>query len=61
MFGCALLYVYSSLAIILVGEMQVALLSLFPWCLVALPRDVMGLSAVCDCGIFGSYALNTFA
>ena len=34
----------------------VALLSLSSWCLsrdgcVALPRDVMGLSAVCDCGI----------
>ena len=26
-------------------------------CCVALPRGAMGLSAVCDCGIFGPYSL----
>ena len=26
-------------------------------CCVALPRDAMGLSAVCDCGISWSYSL----
>ena len=25
---------------------------------VALPRDALGLSAVCDCGIFRSYSLT---
>ena len=44
------------LAIILMGKRElVALLSLSSWCLVIvmwdLPRSVMGLSAVCDCGI----------
>ena len=29
-------------------------------CCVALPRGDMGLSAVCDCGIFGSYSLTIF-
>ena len=27
----------------------------------ALPRGAMGLSAVCDCGIFRSYSLSIFA
>ena len=51
MFCCRLVYVHSSFAIILMGKRGlVALLSLSSWCL-ALPRGVMGLSAVCDCGI----------
>ena len=56
MFGCTLLYVHSSIAIILMGKRElVALINLSSWCLVmvlvALPRGAMGLSAVCDCGI----------
>ena len=56
MFCCTLLYVHSSIAIILIGKRElVALLNLSSWCLVMverpLPRGVMGLSAVCDCGI----------
>ena len=43
MYCCTLLYVHSSIAIILMGKRElVALL---------LPRGAMGLSAVCDCGI----------
>ena len=57
MLCCTLLYVPSSFAIILMGKRElVALLSLSAWCLVivsvAFPRGAMGLSAVCDCGIF---------
>ena len=56
MFCCTLLYVHSSIAIILIGKRElVALLNLSSWCLVvywaALPRGAKGLSAVCDCGI----------
>ena len=56
MFCCTLLYAHSCIAIILIGTRElVALLNLSPWCLLmvelALPRDAMGLSAVCDCGI----------
>ena len=55
MFCCTLLYVHSNIAIILMGKRElVALLNLSSSCLVkvgALPRDAMGLSAVCDCGI----------
>ena len=52
MFCCTLLYVSSSFAIILMGKKElVALLSLSRDCCMALPRDAMGLSAVCDCGI----------
>ena len=56
MFCCTLLYVHSSIAIILMGKRElVALLNLSSWCLVmvlaALPRGATGLSAVCDCGI----------
>ena len=56
MFCCTLLYVHSRVAIILMGKRElVALLNLSSWCLVmvlaALPREAMGLSAVCDCGI----------
>ena len=51
-----LLCVHSSFAIILVGKRELgALLCLSSWCLVivfvALPHDVTGFSAVCDCGI----------
>ena len=51
MFRCTLLYVHSSIAIILMGKRElVALLNLSSWCLVmvALPHGAMGLSAVCD-------------
>ena len=56
MFCCTLLYVHSSIAIILMGKRElVALLNLSFWCLVgwlmALPRGAVGLSAVYDCGI----------
>ena len=56
MLCCTLLYVQSSIAIILMGKRElVALLDLSSWCLVmvewTLPRGAMGLSAVCDCGI----------
>ena len=54
MFCCTLLYVHSSIAIILMGKRElVALLNLSSWCLVmvaTLPHGAMGLSAVCDCG-----------
>ena len=58
MFCCTLLYVHSSIAIILMGKRElVALLNLSSWCLVMVERlflgvPCMGLSAVCDCGIF---------
>ena len=56
MFCCTLLYVHSSFAIILMGKRTLADLFGFFFlvsrdCCVALPRDAMGLSAVCDCGI----------
>ena len=56
MFCCTLLYVHSSIAIILMVKRElVALLNLSSWCLVmvleAFPRGAMGLSAVCNCGI----------
>ena len=55
MFCCALIYVHSSFAIILMGKRELySLLTLSSWCLVsgvALPRDAMGLSVVCNCGI----------
>ena len=52
-----LLYVHSSIAIILMGKRElIALLNLSSWCLVmvgwaVLPHGATGLSAVCDCGI----------
>ena len=50
MFCCMLLYVHSSIAIIFMGKRELAaLLNLSSWCLV-MPRDALGLSAVCDCG-----------
>ena len=57
LFCCELLCVHSSFAIVLVGKREmVALLCLFVIlvssdCCVALPHNIMGLSAVCDCGI----------
>ena len=56
MFCCTLLYVHSSIAIILIGKRElVALLNLSSWCLVMVEwlfnRGAIGLSAVCDCGI----------
>ena len=55
MFCCTLLYVHSSIAIILMGKradcfaLFVFLVSRDGWA--ALPRGATGLSAVCDCGI----------
>ena len=65
MFCCTLLYVHSSITIILMGKRElVALLNLSSWCLVvgrvALPRGAMGLSAVCDCRISRSYSLTIY-
>ena len=57
MFYCTLLYVHSSIAIILMGKRElVALLNLSFWCLVMvewlfLAVPCVGLSAVCVCGI----------
>ena len=55
MFCCMLLYVHSSIAIILMGKRElVALLNLSSWCLVMVERLFLAatrLSAVCDCGI----------
>ena len=52
MFYPTLLYVHSSIAIILMGKRElIALLNLSRGGWVALPRGAMGLSAVCDCGI----------
>ena len=47
MFCCTLLYVHSSFVIILMGKRELVSRD----SCVALPRDAMGLSAVCDCGI----------
>ena len=66
MFCCTLLYVHSSIAIILMGKRElIALLNLFSWCLVmvewlflAVPR---GCLQFCDCGISWSYSLTIFA
>ena len=55
LFCCTLLYVHSSIAIILMGKRElVSLLNLSSWCLVIverLSRGAVGLTAVCDCGI----------
>ena len=56
MFCCALIYVHSSFAVILMGNRELVALLGFVFlvsrdCCVALPRGAMGLSAVCDCGI----------
>ena len=51
MFRCVLFCVHSSFAIMLMGKRElVALLCLSSWCLVIVVW-LMGLSAVCDCGI----------
>ena len=55
-FYCTQLYVHSSFAITLMEMRElVALLSLSSWCFMIVVwlfnRGVMGLSAVCDCGI----------
>ena len=52
MFCCTLLYVHSSIAIILIEKRElVALLNLSSW-LSGSSGGAMGLSVVCDCGIF---------
>ena len=56
MFYCTLLYVPSGFAIILMGKRELESLAWFVFqvsrdCCVALPCGVMGLSAVCNCGI----------
>ena len=62
MFCCALLYVHSSFAIILMGKGElVALLSCSSHdCCMALHQGAMGLSAVCDCGISWPYSLTIY-
>ena len=60
MFCCTILYVTSSIAIILMGKRElVALLNLSSWCLVIVERP-MGLFVVCDCGISCSHSLTIF-
>ena len=62
MFCCTLLYVHSSIAIILKGKREfVGLLNLSSWCLVMVERLSRCHGVVCDCGISGSYALTFFA
>ena len=56
MFCCTLLHFHSSIAIYLDGEERTGYFAKFVFLVsrdgcVALPRGVMGLSAVCDCGI----------
>ena len=51
MFCCILLYVHSSFAIILMGKRELVAFVVSRGCCVALLSGVMGLSAVCDCGI----------
>ena len=56
MFCCALLYVISSYALILMGKERAGCFALLVFrvsrdCCLALPRGDMGLSAVCGCGI----------
>ena len=60
MFFCALLYVKSSFAIILMGKREPVALLCLPndWdCCVALLHDATGLSAVCNCVFSLSYSL----
>ena len=59
MFCCMVLYVHSSIGIILMGKRSwllclICLHGVRWWC------GAMGLSAVCDCGIFSSYSLTVF-
>ena len=48
MFCSALLYVYSSFAIILMGKRELVALLCLSDCCVAFPRGAKGLSAVCE-------------
>ena len=48
MFGCSLLYVHSSIAIILMGKRElIALLNLSSWCLVVLERLFLAVQLGC--------------
>ena len=48
MFGCAVLYIHSSIAIILMGKrVQVALLNLSSWCLVMVERLFLAVPLGC--------------
>ena len=50
MFCCTLLYVHSSIAIILMGKRElVALLNLSSWCLVMVERLILAMPQVCLC------------
>ena len=51
MFCCTLLYVHSSFSIILMGKRGLVAYLMSRDDCVALPRSVMGVSAVCDCSI----------
>ena len=52
MLCCTLLYVHSSIAIILMGKrLLVVLLNLSFWCLVMVEWLFLVVPAVCDCGI----------
>ena len=56
MFCCTLLYIHSSIAVILMGKRELVVVLNFVFLvsrdgLVALPRGAIGLSAICDCGI----------
>ena len=64
MFCCALLCVHSSFAIILMGK-RASCFALFVFlvsrdCCMTLSQGAIGLSAVCDCGIFWSYSITIF-
>ena len=57
MFCCTLLNVHSIFAIILMGKRELFFFAWFVFlvsrdCCVAISRGAMGLSSVCDCGIF---------
>ena len=53
MFCCMLLYVHSSIAIILMGKRElVTLLNLSSWCLVMVERLFLAVSAVCVIVVF---------
>ena len=58
-FCCALLCVHSNFAIISMGSGWFALFVFLVShdCCVALPHIAAGFSAVCDCGISGTYSL----
>ena len=58
MFYCALHYVHSSFAIILMGCFALFVFTVSHACCVSVPCGAMGLSAVCDYGISCSYLLT---